>query len=149
MFRTPFNWFNKFGTLPATYKEAMSYEEQIMWLAKEVQRNESYKDEFQAEIDTINETISKLNTDIDDVYVHLNNLINNKENKLIQGNGILIQRIEGTSTTKISTSPVDISEFLISGQYIPLSDKHIGDIIDFQPDILPNTAYFMKYVKPR
>lgn len=150
MIRTPFNWFNKFGTLPATYKEAMSYEEQIMWLSKEVQRNESYAEEFQAEIDTINEAIDKINLDLDDVYVHLNEIALNKEDRLVQGTGLLLHRIEpieGTPTVRISTSPIDVSELLIAGAYIPLSNKEIGDVIDLDPVTSPNTAYFMKYVE--
>ena len=36
MFRNPFNWYNKFGTIPSTYREAMSYEEQILWLCEQI-----------------------------------------------------------------------------------------------------------------
>lgn len=36
MFRFPFNWYNKFGTIPSSYREAMSYEEQILWLCEQV-----------------------------------------------------------------------------------------------------------------
>lgn len=150
MFRPPFNWFNKFGSLPATYKEAMSYEEQIMWLCKEVQRNESYAEEFQAVIDKINESIDSINTDLDDVYVHINDLLQNKEDRLVQGTGLLLHRItpiEGTPTVRISTSPIDVSELLISGSYIPLADKEVGDVIDLEPVTSSNTAYFMKYVE--
>ena len=150
MFKPPFNWFNKFGTLPATYKEAMSYEEQIMWLCKEVQRNESYAEEFQAVIDQINESISQLDSDIDEVYRNLNDLASKKEDKLVQGTGLLLHRItpiEGTPTVKISTSPIDVSELLISGSYIPLADKEVGDVIDLEPVTSSNTAYFMKYVE--
>lgn len=32
-----FNWYNKFGTLPSSYREAMSYEEQILWLCQQVE----------------------------------------------------------------------------------------------------------------
>ena len=150
MFKPPFNWFNKFGTLPATYKEAMSYEEQIMWLCKEVQRNESYAEEFQAVIDQINESIGSINSDLDDVYLHINDLLQNKEDRLVQGTGLLLHRItpiEGTPTVKISTSPIDVSELLISGSYIPLADKEVGDVIDLEPVTSSNTAYFMKYVE--
>ena len=33
----PFNWYNKFGTLPSSYREAMSYEEQILWLCQQIE----------------------------------------------------------------------------------------------------------------
>lgn len=36
MFRFPFNWYNKFGIIPSSYREAMSYEEQILWLCEQV-----------------------------------------------------------------------------------------------------------------
>ena len=32
-----FNWYNKFGTIPSSYREAMSYEEQILWLCKQIE----------------------------------------------------------------------------------------------------------------
>ena len=32
-----FNWYNKFGTIPSSYREAMSYEEQILWLCQQVE----------------------------------------------------------------------------------------------------------------
>ncbi len=35
--RFPFNWYNKFGTIPSSYREAMSYEEQILWLCQQVE----------------------------------------------------------------------------------------------------------------
>lgn len=33
----PFNWYNKFGTIPSSYREAMSYEEQILWLCQQIE----------------------------------------------------------------------------------------------------------------
>ena len=36
MIRFPFNWYNKFGTIPSEYREAMSYEEQILWLCEQI-----------------------------------------------------------------------------------------------------------------
>lgn len=35
--RFPFNWYNKFGTIPSSYREAMSYEEQILWLCQQIE----------------------------------------------------------------------------------------------------------------
>jgi len=32
-----FNWYNKFGTIPSSYREAMSYEEQIIWLCQQIE----------------------------------------------------------------------------------------------------------------
>lgn len=32
-----FNWYNKFGTIPSSYREAMSYEEQILWLCQQIE----------------------------------------------------------------------------------------------------------------
>ena len=137
MFKTPFNWFNKFGTLPETYKEAMSYEEQIMWLCKEVQRNESYAEEFQAEIDAINESIGKINLDLDDVYVHLNDLISNKQNKLTAGNGIMIQN------DTISTAPTSISHLLNANAYIDFTNASVGNVLDLTPVVASNSNYLI------
>jgi len=36
-FRNPFNWNLRFGTIPESFYEAMTYEEQIMWLYKAIQ----------------------------------------------------------------------------------------------------------------
>lgn len=33
-----FNWYNKFGTIPSEYREAMSYEEQILWLCEQIRQ---------------------------------------------------------------------------------------------------------------
>lgn len=35
MFRR-FNWYNKFGTIPSEFREAMSYEEQILWICQQI-----------------------------------------------------------------------------------------------------------------
>lgn len=137
MFKTPFNWFNKFGTLPETYKEAMSYEEQIMWLCKEVQRNESYAEEFQAEIDAINESIGKINLDLDDVYLHLNDLTSNKQNKLTAGNGIMIQN------DTISTAPTSISHLLNANGYIDFTNASVGNVLDLTPVVASNSNYLI------
>jgi len=32
-----FNWYNKFGIIPSSYREAMSYEEQILWLCQQIE----------------------------------------------------------------------------------------------------------------
>lgn len=137
MFKTPFNWFNKFGTLPETYKEAMSYEEQIMWLCKEVQRNESYAEEFQAEIDAINEAIGKINLDLDDVYLNLNNLISNKQNNLTAGNGIMLQN------DTISTAPTNISHLLNANGYIDFTNASVGNVLDLTPVVASNSNYLI------
>ena len=39
--RNPFNWYNKFGTIPSSYREAMSYEEQILWLCQQIENLKS------------------------------------------------------------------------------------------------------------
>ena len=33
----PFCWYNKFGTIPSEFREAMSYEEQILWLCQQIE----------------------------------------------------------------------------------------------------------------
>lgn len=133
MFKPPFNWFNKFGSLPATYKEAMSYEEQIMWLCKEVQRNESYAEEFQAVIDQINESIDSINTDLDEVYLQLNN----KQNNLTAGNGILLQN------STISTAPTNLSHLLVANGYIDFSNVSVSDVLDLTPVTASNSNYLI------
>lgn len=35
--KNPFVWYNKFGTIPSSYREAMSYEEQILWLCQQIE----------------------------------------------------------------------------------------------------------------
>lgn len=137
MFKPPFNWFNKFGSLPATYKEAMSYEEQIMWLCKEVQRNESYAEEFQTVIDQINESISKIDSDIDDVYRNLNDLATNKQNNLTAGTGILLQN------NKISTAPTNLSHLLEANGYIDFSNVAVTDVLDLTPVAASNSNYLI------
>ena len=137
MFRPPFNWFNKFGSLPATYKEAMSYEEQIMWLCKEVQRNESYAEEFQAVIDQINESIGSINSDLDDVYRNLNDLATNKQNNLTAGTGILLQN------STISTAPTNLSHLLEANGYIDFSNVSVTDVLDLTPVSASNSNYLI------
>lgn len=46
MFRNPFNWYNKFGTIPSEYREAMSYEEQILWLCQQINELKSQTGNF-------------------------------------------------------------------------------------------------------
>lgn len=77
-----FNWYNKFGTLPSDYREAMSYEEQILWLCQQIETlkqgtpNYNYDLlENKPSIDgiTLEGNITKSQLGIDDNY---NSLIN-------------------------------------------------------------------------
>lgn len=42
----PFNWYNKFGTIPSSYREAMSYEEQILWLCQQIENLKAQSGNF-------------------------------------------------------------------------------------------------------
>ena len=87
-FNFPFSWYNKFGTIPSTYKEAMSYEEQILWLCKHQDDLEKAFEEFQT-------TVSDLETLV------------NSFNSRINQNAIDIAGILDSIVTTISASSTD------------------------------------------
>lgn len=150
MFKTPFNWFNKFGTLPESYTEAMSYEEQIMWLCKEVKDNEDFIDEFREEFGKVDEVLTNLQEQINGNHRDILDLQTNKQDKLTAGFNIQIRKFEeGTSEeeTEIDTEPIIQDSLIIGGSYIQLGDKEVTDFIDLTPIELANTAYIIVYAK--
>lgn len=136
MFKTPFNWFNKFGTLPETYKEAMSYEEQIMWLCQEIKDNENFIDEFREEFGEVDEVLTNLQEQINGNHRDIIDLQTNKQNKLTAGNGILIQN------DTISTAPTYLN-FLLQNGALNFNDVNIGDVFDLEPLSTANCNYLI------
>lgn len=136
MFKTPFNWFNKFGTLPETYKEAMSYEEQIMWLCKEIKDNEDFIDEFREEFGEVDEVLTNLQEQINGNHRDILDLQTNKQNKLTAGNGILIQ------DDTISTAPTYLN-FLLQNGALNFNDVNVGDVFDLEPLPTANCNYLI------
>lgn len=136
MFKTPFNWFNKFGTLPETYKEAMSYEEQIMWLCKEIKDNETFIEEFREEFGEVDEALLHLQEQIDGNHGDILNLETNKQDTLTAGNGILIQN------DTISTAPTYLN-FLLQNGALNFNNVNIGDVFDLTPLATANCNYLI------
>ena len=73
-FRFPFNWYNKFGTIPSEFREAMSYEEQILWLCQANKDLQEQFDEFKVSIDEINEALETLQGNVSTLTSSLNDL---------------------------------------------------------------------------
>lgn len=136
MFKTPFNWFNKFGTLPETYKEAMSYEEQIMWLCQEIKDNENFIDEFREEFGEVDEVLTNLQEQINGNHRDIIDLQTNKQDTLTAGNGILIQN------DTISTAPTYLN-FLLQNGALNFNDVNIGDVFDLEPLSTANCNYLI------
>lgn len=64
-FNFPFAWYNKFGSIPSTYKEAMSYEEQILWLCKHQDDLEKAFIEFQEVVSGLQDDVAILDSKVD------------------------------------------------------------------------------------
>lgn len=79
------SWNKKFGTIPASYKEAMTYEEQILWLCKTVE-------ELQSETGNFNYDLLINKPSINGVPLEGNKTLDNLaiQGKLIAGSGITI-----------------------------------------------------------
>lgn len=45
-----FNWYNKFGSIPSEFREAMSYEEQILWLCQQIDNLKSQSGNYNYEL---------------------------------------------------------------------------------------------------
>lgn len=152
MFKHPFNWFNKFGTIPETYTEAMSYEEQIMWLCKEIKDNEGFIDEFRQEFSDVGETLVEIGHNIDMLKYDVLQLQSGKQDKLTAGFNMQIRKIENVEEseddiTEISTEPIIQDSIINGGAYIQLSDKVVSDFINLTPVEASNTAYVVLYGK--
>lgn len=130
-FRFPFNWHNKFGTIPSEFREAMSYEEQILWLCK---ANEDLQEQFDS-----------FKVSIDDLTLRVRNVetsLNNKQDKLIAGENIFMFNNEILAELNL-----DLSNEIHSGSYIDLSGD-VGSYVEATPIEAPNTAYYVINVKP-
>ena len=130
-FRFPFNWYNKFGTIPSEFREAMSYEEQILWLCK---ANEDLQEQFDS-----------FKVSIDEIQLRLRNVetsLNNKQDKLIAGENIFMFNNEIFAELNL-----DLSHEIHSGSYIDLSGD-VGSYVPTTPIEAPNTAYYVLNVKP-
>ena len=119
-FNFPFAWYNKFGTIPETYKEAMSYEEQILWLCK-------HQDELQT---TITENYSELTSLIENA---INELDEAKQDKLIAGENI---QIDGNVIS--SYNGEDLTSQLTLNSYF--GDYNVGQTLPSSPIAFEDTA---------
>lgn len=97
MFRNPFNWYNKFGTIPSSYREAMSYEEQILWLCQQItelkEGSANYNYDLLENKPSINGVTLQGNVTASQLGIDFNyNYLTNKpsiNNVLLQGNKTL------------------------------------------------------------
>lgn len=119
-FNFPFAWYNKFGTIPETYKEAMSYEEQILWLCK-------HQDELQT---TITENYSELTSLIENAIDELDEA---KQDKLIAGENI---QIDGNVIS--SYNGEDLTSQLTLNSYF--GDYNVGETLPSSPIAFEDTA---------
>lgn len=119
-FNFPFAWYNKFGTIPETYKEAMSYEEQILWLCK-------HQEELQT---TITENYSELTSLIENA---INELDETKQDKLIAGENI---QIDGNIISSFNGE--DLTSQLTLNSYF--GDYNVGDTLPSEPTTFEDTA---------
>lgn len=120
-FHFPFNWYNKFGTIPSEFREAMSYEEQILWLCQAheelVEKFEEFKLTFQ-------------------------NALDDKQDKLIAGDNIFFNdNVISAYLTK------DLTTSILHDYYINLSGD-VGSIVNLTPVPASNVAYIIYDVKP-
>lgn len=141
-FKSPFNWFNKFGTIPESYTEAMSYEEQIMWLCKEIKDNEGFIDEFRQEFQDVSTILQEMQDAINDNILAITDLQNNKQDVLLVGKGISIESYPfNDNSPEISTSPLDYNFQIQEGAYIDIHNLNVGDTVNLTPVSASNTSY--------
>ena len=100
-----FNWYNKFGTIPSEFREAMSYEEQILWLCQQIDNLKSETANYNYEL-LLNKP--KINGYELNGNVSLNSL--GIQEKLIPGSGITISGniISATGGGSGTTFPVKV-----------------------------------------
>lgn len=109
-FNFPFSWYNKFGTIPSTYKEAMSYEEQILWLCKHQEDLENQFTSFQTTVsdlatlvNTFDGRITENSGDIAELSFDLHLLQNS-----------IVQEITSSSTFSDIASAKSVYDFVTS-----------------------------------
>lgn len=139
-FKSPFNWFNKFGTIPESYTEAMSYEEQIMWLCKEIKDNEGFIDEFKKEFEDVSTILQEMQDAINDNIYAITQLQNTKQDTVVAGKGINITKYEFADHPEIATSPLDYNKFLLNGYYVDIHNLEVGDTVDLTAIAGENTS---------
>lgn len=129
-FHFPFNWFNKFGTIPSDFREAMSYEEQILWLCKAHQDLQSQFDSFKLSIDTLQDDVENLQSQMD-----------SKQGKLVAGENIYFDNLDISAYLNFN-----LNDVLETDKYIDLSGD-VGDVVDTTPLSGTNTSYVIVPVK--
>lgn len=83
--RNPFNWNLRFGTIPESFYEAMTYEEQIMWLYKAIQDIKESSANYNYELLENKPSINGI-----ELIGGLNSNALGLQQKLIPGSGITI-----------------------------------------------------------
>ena len=107
-FNFPFAWYNKFGTIPSTYKEAMSYEEQILWLCEHQQDLEDDFESFGVRLDSLEDSVQSLSGRVDTNALDISNILSS-----------IVSTITSSSTTSEIASAKSVYDFVTS--YAPPS----------------------------
>ena len=131
----PFNWYNKFGTIPSEFREAMSYEEQILWLCQAHEDLQAQFDEFKVSIDEVKEDVLILQGKVSNLETN----IDNKQDKLVAGENIYLFNNDIQAHLNL---PFDVA----TGSFIDLSGD-VGSVVDLTPVQANNTGYFIKDIK--
>ena len=107
-FNFPFAWYNKFGTIPETYKEAMSYEEQILWLCEHQKDLEDDFESFGVRLDSLEDSVQTLSGRVDTNALNISNILSS-----------IVSTITSSSTTSEIASAKSVYDFVTS--YAPPS----------------------------
>lgn len=119
--------YRSFGMIPSSYKVAMSYEEQLMWLCKEILDIESGTTNVESRLEALETEMPK------------------KQDKLIAGENIIIdQETNEISLDGVTMKLYDISSNIVNGYYIDNHDIEVGSILDLTPISGTNTSYILK-----
>lgn len=147
-FNFPFSWYNKFGTIPETYKEAMSYEEQILWLCKHQEDLEIAFEEFKVRVDELEVLVNSFDTRItknaDDITALSGrvdtNALDISSLKDTLSNGVPFKYLEENLVLN-NTTPT-----LNRGYYFTSIYKVISTIGGVNVDLIPENTLF--YYEP-
>lgn len=95
--------YRKIGMIPTSYKVAMTYEEQLLWLCEQIENWQEAIDLIQQDLDSIHDSLDTIQASVDELLLWKNNsnfvyqedlanyydkedvdrLLLNKQNKLI------------------------------------------------------------------
>lgn len=152
--------YRRIGMIPTSYKVAMTYEEQLLWLCEQIENWQDAIELIQSDLESIHDSLDTIQGSVDELILWKNNsnfvyqddlsnyydkediddLLQDKQDTLIAGQNITIEN-GIISATGGSDMNYDFASLIHHDEYIDLSNLSVGDTLSPIVLSLEDTAY--------